>query len=190
MKLIAQIKLNPSLEQFDALKQTLETANKACNHVSAIAWNSRVFGQYALHKLEYHEVRRLFGLCADATIRVFAKVNDAYKLDKKSMRTFKPHGAFPFNDRLVSYKLDKRIVSIWTMAGRQKMPFVCGERQAKLLEGLRGECDLVFRDGIFYLFQCCDVDEPPLGEVSDFLGVDLGIANVAVDSDGGESATN
>jgi IS605 OrfB family transposase len=116
-------------------------------------------------------------------VRVFAKVADAYKLDKRTQRTFKPYAAFPFNDRLVSYKLAKRIVSIWTMDGRAKMPFVCGEHAAKLLEGLRGECDLIYRNGEFYLHQCCDVEEPPTGDPSDFLGVDLGIANVAVDSD-------
>jgi len=184
MKLIAQLKLLPSPEQFDALKLTLETANNASNHVSSVAWDRRVFGQFALHKICYHEIRAKFGMGADATVRVFAKVNDAYNLDRKSKRFFKPLGAFPFNERLVSYKTEKRFVSIWTMAGRQKMPFICGERQSKLLEGLRGECDLVFRDRQFYLFQCCDVDEPPPGEVSDFMGIDLGVANVAVDSDG------
>lgn len=184
MKLIAQIKLLPSTEQFNYLKKTLESANAACNYASEQGWQYRTFGQYALHKLCYRSVREKFCLCADATVRVFSKVSDAYKLDKHTQRIFKPMGAFPFNDRLVSYKLNKGIISIWTMNGRQKMPFVCGEHQAKLLEGLRGECDLVFREDSFYLFQCCDVEESPLGEISDFLGVDLGITNIAVDSKG------
>lgn len=184
MKLIARIKLQPSSRQHALLLQTLEAANAACNYVSDVAWQERVFGQFKLHKLCYASVRAQFGLGADVAVRVFAKVADGYKLDKRTKRTFKPHGAFPFNDRLVSYKLDKRVVSIWTMAGRQKMPFVVGEHAAKLLEGLRGECDLVYRTGEFYLYQCCDVDEPPTDEVDDFLGVDLGIANIATDSDG------
>lgn len=184
MKLIAQVKLQPTPDQHAALLQTLETANAACNYVSEQAWQSKTFGQFALHKLCYADVRAEFGLGADATVRVFAKVADAYKLDKRSKRTFRPRAAFPFNDRLVSYKLDKRIVSIWTMAGRQKMPFVCGEHQAELLHGLRGECDLVYRAGSFYLHQCCDVDEPPTDDVDGFLGVDLGVANIATDSDG------
>lgn len=184
MKLIAQVKLQPTLEQHAALLQTLEAANAACNYVSNRAWETRTFGQFALHKLCYAAVRATFGLGADCTVRVFAKVADAYKAGRKAKRTFKPHAAFPFNDRLVSYKLAKRQVSIWTMAGRQKMPFVCGERQAKLLEGLRGECDLVYRNGEFYLFQTCDVDEEPEVVTGDFLGVDLGIANIATDSDG------
>lgn len=184
MKLIARIKLQPTKEQHALLLQTLEAANAACNHVSEVAWQERVFGQFALHKLQYANVRAQFGLGADVAVRVFAKVADGYRLDKRTKRTFKPHGAFPFNDRLVSYKLDRSLVSIWTMGGRQKMPFVVSEHAAKLLEGLRGECDLVYRKGEFYLYQCCDVEEPPTDEVDDFLGVDLGIANIATDSDG------
>jgi len=184
MKLIARIKLQPTPEQRALLLQTLEAANAACNYVSAVAWNKRVFGQFALHKLCYQDVRAQFGLGADVAVRVFAKVADAYKLDKRTQRTFKPHGAFPFNDRLVSYKLDKRIVSIWTMDGRQKMPFVVSDHAAKLLEGLRGECDLIYRKGEFYLYQTCDVEEPPTDDVDDYLGIDLGIANIATDSDG------
>lgn len=183
MKLIARIKLQPTIEQHEALKNTLETANVACNYVSEVAWNTRTFGQFALQKLCYADVRAL-GIPANIAIRVFAKVADGYKLDKRTKRIFKPHGAFPFNDRLVSYKLDKRIVSISTMDGRQKIPFIASEHAAKLLEGLRGECDLVYRKGEFYLFQCCDVDEPPVDDPDDFLGVDLGVTNIAVTSEG------
>jgi IS605 OrfB family transposase len=183
MKLIAQLKLQPTSEQHHALKQTLEAANAACNFVSDVAWEQQVFGQFALHQLCYTTVRQRFNLGADVAVRVFAKVADAYKLDKNTKRTFKPHGAFPFNERLVSYKLSPRVVSIWTMQGRQKMPFVCGQHQLALLQGLRGECDLVYRKGEFYLFQTCDVEEAPEIEADEFLGIDMGIVNIAVDSD-------
>jgi hypothetical protein len=38
MKLIAQVKLLPTLEQADALRKTLERANAACQFVSDTAW--------------------------------------------------------------------------------------------------------------------------------------------------------
>lgn len=183
MKLIARIKLQPTKKQHKALLETLEAANAACNYVSEIAWKAHTFGQFTLHKLCYADVRAQFNLGADVVVRVFSKVSDSYKLDKKIQRTFNQRGAFPFNDRLVSYKLEQRILSIWTMDGRQKMPFIISEHAANLLRGLRGECDLVYRKGEFYLLQCCDVDEPTPKEVDDFLGVDMGVANIAVDSD-------
>lgn len=184
MKLIARIKLQPTIEQHSFLKKTLETTNAACDYVSDVAWQQKVFGQFNLHKLCYSDVRSKFSLGADVAVRVFAKVSDAYKLDKKAKRTFKPLAAFPFNDRLVSYKLSQRTVSIWTMDGRQKMPFVISEHAAELLKGLHGECDLVYRKGEFYLYQTCDVDESPTIDPDGFLGVDFGIANIATDSDG------
>lgn len=143
-----------------------------------------MFGQFALHKLCYGDVRQHFALGADCAVRVFAKVADAYKLDKKKQRTFKPLAAFPFNERLVSYKPTPQTVSIWTSGGRQKIPFVCGEHQLVLLQGLRGECDLVYRKGAFYLYQTCDVEEAPEIDPDDFLGIDMGIANIATNSDG------
>jgi IS605 OrfB family transposase len=184
MKLMAQLKLQPTPEQHALLKQTLEASNTACHYVSRAAWDAKVFGQFELQKLCYGDVRQQFGLGADVAVRVFAKVADAYKPDKKTQRGFKPLAAFPFNERLVSYKLTPQIVNIWTMGGRQKMPFVCGGHQLALLQGLRGECDLVCRKGVWYLFQTCDIEAAPEIEPSEFLGVDLGIAHIAVDSDG------
>jgi putative transposase len=182
MKLIARIKLQPTKEQHAALLKTLEAANAACNYVSEVAWQAHTFGQFALHKLCYADIRAQ-GIQANIAIRVFAKVADSYKLDKETKRTFTLRGAFPFNDRLISYKLSKRLVSIAVLDGREKMPFITSDHAANLLRGLRGECDLVYRKGEFYLLQCCDVDEPTPAEVDDFLGVDLGVANIAVDSD-------
>ena len=184
MKLIARIKLQPTPEQHALLLQTLEAANAACNYVSEEAWNQSVFKQFALHKLCYSNIRARFGLGADVAVRVFAKVADGYKLDKLSKRSFRQHGAFPFNDRLVSYQLDRRVVSIATLGGRRKMPFIVSDHAANLLTGLRGECDLVYRKGKFYLYQCCDVAEPPVAAVAEYLGIDLGVTNIAVDSDG------
>ena len=89
MKLIAQVKLQPTPEQADALKRTLETANAAANYVSGQAWETQTFRQYDLHHLCYSTVRGQFGLSAQVTVRVLAKVADAYKLDRKAKRVFR-----------------------------------------------------------------------------------------------------
>ncbi|MCX6046575.1 MAG: transposase [Chloroflexi bacterium] len=70
------------------------------------------------------------------------------------------------------------------MNGRQTVPFVCGEHQWRLLQTQQGETDLTCIDGAFYLFAVCNVDQPDPLDVEGVLGVDLGIANIAVDSDG------
>lgn len=184
MKLTAKIKLQPVLGQYDTLLSTLETANAACNDISQQAWQAKIFRQYPLHYLVYRDIRERYGLSAQMTVRAIGKVADSYKLDRKSRRIFQPRGAFPYDDRILSFKTDEQTVSIWTLEGRQRMPYLCGERQRELLEGDRGEADLCFIDGEFYLLVACEVETPEPQDVKCFLGVDLGIVTLAADSDG------
>ena len=93
MKLTAQIKLNPSPAQADALRRTLEAANAACAAMSHTAWETKTFRQFVLHKLAYDDTRERFGLSAQVAVRSIAKVADAYKLDKCTPRSFAPLGA-------------------------------------------------------------------------------------------------
>lgn len=184
MKLTVQMKLQPTPEQADALRRTLERANEACNYISRVAWEAKTFRQFAVHKLVYQPVRETFVLAAQMAIRCIAKVADAYKLDKKRKRTFAPHGAIAYDDRILSFALAKSEVSIWTLDRRQAIPFVCGERQRQLLATQRGETDLALVNGEWYLFAVCEVKIPEPTDVEGVLGVDLGVTNIAVDSDG------
>jgi len=184
MKLIAQVKLQPNTEQATALKDTIQRANAACNYISDVAWKSKTFNQFRLHRLVYREVRNRFGLTAQVAIRCISKVADAYKLDKKRKRTFKPLGAITYDDRILRWYIDKSVVSIWTVNGRMRIPFVCGDRQRAMLKHRRGESDLIiFRDQ-FYISATCEIEEPIPTEGNGVLGLDLGIVNIAVDSDG------
>src|SRR5215475_6188545 len=99
MKLIAQIKLNPTPEQHAYLLQTLEQANAVCNLISAYAWDNRVFGAFKLQKLIYHPLRHESALSAQMVIRLFAKVADTYKADKARQRVFREHGAIAYDER-------------------------------------------------------------------------------------------
>ncbi|NJK82221.1 MAG: IS200/IS605 family element transposase accessory protein TnpB [Chloroflexaceae bacterium] len=184
MKLTAQLKLLPTPEQAIALKRTLEAANAACNHISGVAWETRTFGKFALQKLCYEQVREQFGLSAQMTIRALAKVGDAYKLDKQAKRTFRPLASIAYDDRILSFALPDSSISIWTLDGRQSIPFVCGERQRRMLATRQGESDLLYHRGDWYLLVTCEVEETDSQDVDDVLGVDLGVTNIASDSDG------
>lgn len=184
MKLTAQIKLLPSPEQVNALRKTLELANTACNYISDQAWENKTFRQFPLHKLTYRETRDLFQLSAQVVVRCISKVADAYKIDRKTKRRFQPHGAIAFDNRILSYDLKRTEVSLWTVDGRQRIPFSAGARQLELLRGQRGESDLCYVKGKFYLLVACDVETPKPIDIEGILGVDLGIVNIASDSDG------
>jgi IS605 OrfB family transposase len=184
MKLIAQIKLQPSEVQAKWLKKTIEQANAACNGISEQAWKNQIFGQYQLQKLLYKSSRAKFNLSAQVIIQCIKKVADSYALDSKRQRKFKPLGSIAFDDRILTYYTERQFVTIWTVNGREKIKYVCGDQQKKLLASRQGESDLVLHKGNYYLLAVCQVSEPTPDQVESAIGVDLGIINLATDSTG------
>ena len=89
VKLVAKVKVVPTAEQRQLLKDTLYRANQAANEVSGVAWAAKCFRPFAIHKLVYKEVRQRYGLSAQMTVRVIGKVADAYKAGKKRERRFR-----------------------------------------------------------------------------------------------------
>ena len=177
------IKLAPSEEQHQALLQTMESFNAACNYVSKLAFESRTFGQFYIHRLCYYEIRQRFGLSAQMTIRAVAKVSESYKADRSRLHIFRPRGGIVYDDRILSWKGPDK-VSIWTTKGRQTVPIRIGAYQAARLDRKVRQSDLILSDGKFYLALVVDAPEPDPDEPDGFLGVDMGIVNIAADSDG------
>lgn len=172
MKLMLQIKLLPTQEQFTSLKNTLKEANTACNEISNTAWNKKLFNQFKLHKDVYHPIKSSFNLSAQMVVRCISKVADAYKLDKKVKREFRILGAITYDARILSYTKDG--VSLWTVDGRLKgIKFVCHNQN--YLPYIKGEADLILKKGKFYLFQTIEVPEEDIKDVESFIGVDFSI---------------
>ena len=205
MKLVVPVQLYLDATQEAALRGTLALCNEAANLVSAQAFGRRVTGKQALQRLTYRDLKEM-GLSAQPAIHVARKVSGAYATLKANIRAgnlgrsgskrrvkaeskpirFRPDAAQPFDDRCLSWQLDQRTVSIWTTAGRLRgIRFACSEEALKTLTAHRqGESDLVYRDGNWYLIATCDIPEPETREPIGFLGVDLGIVNIATTSDG------
>lgn len=57
MNLTAQLKLEPTASQAADLARTLVASNAACDYISGMAWDSKTFRQFDLHRLCYREVR-------------------------------------------------------------------------------------------------------------------------------------
>ncbi len=92
---------------------------------------------------------------------------------------------------MLSWRPDVRTVSIWTTGGRLKQVAYTGSAdQLKTVAGQQvGESDLVHRDGRWFLYATVEVPEPGgFMTRAGSLGVDLGIANIAYDSDGNRYA--
>ena len=183
MKQTLIIKLAPTETQHKALLETVEHFNEACNCIAGKAFELKTANKIRLQQCIYKDIRKDFGLSAQLTIRAISKVSEAYKRDKKIQPTFKPHGGVVYDQRILSWKgLDK--VSILTLQGRQLVSIRIGSYQEARLDRIVRQTDLIYRNKIFYLATVVDVPEPPINEPDEFIGVDLGIKNIAFDSDG------
>ena len=181
MKLTLKIKLLPTDEQANLLLETMKEANTVCNAISDVAWQDKIFNNFKLHYKVYHSYKATFNLSSQMLIRQIAKVADAYKLDKKTKRIFRPLGSIAYDSRIMTYKPDN-IVSLWCIGGRQKINFVCHNHA--YLPYIKGEADLVYKKGKFYLFQTVDVPEQDIDDIEAFIGVDFGLTDIVVASDG------
>lgn len=184
MKITAKIHLRPTVEQATALRGTLLEANAACNSLSEFAFEYKVFKQYDLHKARYYAVKDSFNLSSQLIIRCLSKVADSYKLDKDVQRIFRATGGIAYDSRILSINTDKSVVSIWTVEGRLKIPYTTNPHNQRLLSFQKGESDLVLVKGKYYLLLTCDIPDESTDEFDDVLGVDLGIVQIATDSDG------
>ncbi|MFH1260302.1 MAG: transposase [Candidatus Micrarchaeota archaeon] len=189
MKQTLMIKLAPTETQHEILLETMERFNEACNCITGKAFELKTANKIRLQQCVYQNIRKDFGLSAQLTIRAISKVCEAYKRNKKIQPFFKPHGAVVYDQRILSFKgLDK--VSILTLQGRQIIPIKIGTYQEARLDRIVRQTDLIYRNGIFYLAAIVDAPEPPVNNPDEFIGVDLGIKNIAFDSDGVQYSGN
>ncbi|MDH6490221.1 putative transposase [Streptomyces sp. SAI-127] len=207
VKLVVQVRLLPTPEQAAALEATLHACNEAASWVSNVALARGEFKNFALRQHTYDTVKSRWGLGAQAAQHVIKKTCDAYTTLKANLKSgnlgrpgsqryrratekpisFRPQGAQPYDDRMLSWQIPGRTVSIWTTAGRVKsVAFTASAEQLATLALYRkGESDLLERDGMWFLNATCEVPQAPLNtEPVDFLGIDLGIVNIATTSDG------
>lgn len=183
MKLTLQLKLVPTAEQYTALLATMRAFNAAASHAAQVGFRDHVFTQQSIHKRCYRELRERFGLSAQMAVRAIGKAVETYKRDRSVCPVFRADGAMTYDERLLGWKGPAH-VSLLTLQGREVIAMVYGEYQAGFLTRLKGQVDLVYREGTFYLYATIDVPEDTPIEPTRFLGVDLGIVNIATDSDG------
>ncbi|WP_328755453.1 transposase [Streptomyces sp. NBC_01453] len=207
MKLVVRVKLLPTPVQAAALEATLHACNQAATWAAGVAFEENARRPLELRKHAYAEVRARWGLGAQAAQHAIKKTCDAYTTLKANLRNgrygrprtkrharasgkpvvFRPQAAQPYDDRMLSWQHQARTVSIWTTAGRLKNVAFTGqaEQLAVLAAHRKGESDLVCQGGKWFLIATCEIPEGDLNtHPVGFVGVDLGIVNIAATSDG------
>ena len=178
MKTTLQLKLLPSPEQHAILCETMHAFNAACTWSAEVAYAQRCVSKFQLQKQLYYEVRSRFGLSAQLAIRAIAKVVEAYKRDKTVQVAFRPDGAVVYDERILSFQ-GLEAASLVTLHGREVIPMQMGDYQRVQFHRAKGQADCVLVDGQFYLLVTIETPEEPPMVPARFLGVDLGIVNLA-----------
>jgi IS605 OrfB family transposase len=185
MKLTLQLQLLPTPDQKANLLATMERFNEAATFAAKVGFEAGVFGQVMIHKLAYHQIRERFGISAQLAVRAIAKAVECFQRDKTKCPVFKPRSAICYDHRVLSFK-GLTTVSMWSLSSRLLIPFVCRAYQKDRQGRSKGQADLIYRQGKFYLLCTIDMPENAPVEPTDVLGVDLGIVNLATDSSGEE----
>ena len=157
--------------------------NAAATYAARVGFDAHVFAQPSIHSRCYRELRDRFGLSSQMAVRAIGKAVAVFRRDKTRCPIFRPDGAMVYDQRLLSFK-GVDAASVLTLDGRERIPLVFGEYQRQRFDRIKGQCDLVLRDGSFYLYACITVPDGAPVDPADFLGVDLGIVSLATDSDG------
>ena len=79
-----QIKLLPNDDQKEAIMDTFIKFNEACNFVSRIAFERKLYNRVFLQNVVYKDIRETFDVAAQLAIRVLGKVVETYETDKKN----------------------------------------------------------------------------------------------------------
>src|SRR6266700_323113 len=150
MKQTMLLKLVPTEEPSNALLDSMHQFNAGANYVASVAWASKTANKFALQKLVYGELRATFKLPAQLAIRCISKASAASKRDKSMQPTGQPEGALVYDPRVMSFK-GLTHVSLLTLQGRILVPFLVGGYQSARMDAIKGQADLIYRKGIFYL---------------------------------------
>lgn len=183
MLLTVKVKLQPTEEQKQRLLGTMETFNQACDDISRVAYESKVYNKYKLQHNLYYRIRKQYLLPAQLAIRAISKVVESYKTERSHLHLFKPHGTIVYDQRLLSFKgLEK--ASLVTLEGRVMIPMLIGGYAKLDQRRIKGQADLLYLKGEFYLCLVVEQPEEPPLTPEGYLGVDLGIVKLATTSDG------
>jgi len=174
MQIVTQIKLDTDDKQEVLLKMI--RFNNACNYLSQIAVNEKIFYWLKLQRRAYYELKEKYGMTAAEIVTCIRKVAASYK-DKGKRGTlvkFSSLGSIPLykhiyrEGRVRFYGIDVSIIT------RNNIKLQKHPKQATLS----------YRNGKLLIHQTIEVLEPEQYKPQGWIGCDLGIKNIITDSGG------
>src|SRR5579862_7072214 len=160
MRQAVVLKLEANPPQHQAVLETLEAFNRACQAVADLAFEHRLANKIALQPLVYNELRTRYGLSSQMAVRAISKACEAYKLDKRVHVRFDLHDPMILDPRLVSFRAPTHI-SLLCLSGRQYIPFRYVQYTEARPDRIIGQADLMLQEDVFLLHVCIDLAVAP-----------------------------
>ncbi|HEY9652511.1 MAG TPA: transposase [Coleofasciculaceae cyanobacterium] len=203
MQRTIRLQLQPDDQAIQSLSQTIEQYTWSFNAVCEYGWENNVANGVELHKATYYEHRAVTKLpsqlvCA-ARVRGTEALKSAKTLKKKGQIVSCPMSKYcPIRYDARSYTIwfDRQEVTILAIGGRIKLSFNMTEYYRQYLSWKNTSADLIRdRKGRWWLHIVMETNIPKIEPTTQtaavslsrtVVGVDLGIATPAVDSNGNQ----
>ena len=192
MQRTIRVRLRPTVEQASALSETARLFTLVFNAVATHGWQHGEKNGVTLHHATYRPLKTEYPtLVSDLHIQARVKATEAVKsalaLQKKGRKVGCPQSlACPprYNVHTVKVDWQASIATLSTTSGRQRIPFDVFTYTARYVGGAVATADLICRERVWWLHIVVTVAAPEIAPTDDVVGVDLGLAQPAVTSNG------
>jgi putative transposase len=192
MQRTIRLRLQPSAMQVNALSETSREFTSAFNLAAQMGWDAEVSNATKLHYLVYYPVKHahptlVSDLINQARVKAAEAVKSALALQRKELPYSQPQSlACPPRYNKNTYRLDweSQTVRLSTASGRQTIRFSVPDYASRYVGGSPDSADLICRSGAWWLHAVVTVPTPEIEPTNDVVGVDLGLAQPAVTSNG------
>ncbi len=179
-------KLTLSDDQREAIDKTLVAFANAANDAIAVGRQMVSTSNVRIHGKCYYAIRTAHGLSANLAVRAIARAAGILKVKARKHSTVKAT-SIDYDARIFSFR--EGSLSLSTVEGRLKgVGLSMGDYQKKLLQGQKPTSAVVWktRQSDYYIGIHIQVETPPSNLDKDhaWLGVDLGIVEIATTSEG------
>jgi IS605 OrfB family transposase len=192
MQRTIRLQLKPNDQEAQALSQTIERYTWSFNAVCRYGWEQNLTNGVELHKATYYEHRIETGLpsqlvCA-ARVKAAETLKSTASLKRKGSTVKCPVSKrcpIRYDARSYTVWFDRQELTILAIGGRIKLSFEVAQYYRQYLSWKNTSADLIRdRKGRWWLHIVMETDTPKVEPTNEVVGVDLGIATPAVDSNG------
>jgi len=182
--LTVRCKLKPSDIQAKSIGDTLIAFAGACTWINQNV-DPKIKGKIRIQHMVYRDVKNKFELSANLAIRAINRVASNRKTaGENGIKEFKPTSV-DYDQRIFQYREADEQVGLTLLNGRERVPLDIGNYQRNLLKGQNPtSATLVKKGSNYYIDIQVKSEAPDPIEPDEVIGVDLGITDLAVTSEG------